>query len=160
MKKVLISSVLFVSMVFVMSSCAPQTKESYMENYRQFITEVERDCEGYSEEDWYRADESFDKFRGEYYYLFEDEFDWKDEVVLAKYVVQYNLSKAKGVSKDFFDLYLNDDIDKMKEQVKYYLENEMDDDLEFLLEQAKEIGDSAVSIINEIVEELEIVKNE
>lgn len=131
-----------------------------MENYRLFIAEVELECEDYTEADWYKADDKFDKFSGEYYNLFADEFDWKDEVLLAKYVVQYNLYKGKGYSKDFFDSFLREDYNKMKDQVQYYYENDMNDDIEFLIEQAKEIGDSAISIINEIVEELEITLNE
>lgn len=142
--------------LLVITSCAPQSKESYLENYKEFISEVTQESEKYSEQDWEKSDEKYQKYTEQWYAKFEDEFTWKEEILLTKYKFQYNLAKMKKGSKDFFDTYLRDDYEQLKEQIKYYSENEMDEDIEYILQQAKEFGESATETVEQILDELNI----
>ena len=52
------------------------------------------------------------------------------------------------------DTYIKNDFEKIKEQIECCSENEVNEEVEFLLEQAKEIGDSATKSIEDIIKEL------
>ncbi len=141
---------------FFLTSCSSQTKESYLEDYKTFISEVSEKNLIFSDDDWEKADQKYEKFTDEWYKKFEDEFTWKEEILLGKYSLQYNFFKAKKSSTNFFNTYLKKDYDKLKEQIKYYSENEMEEDLEFLIREATEMGDSATRLIEDIFKDLEI----
>jgi uncharacterized protein YdcH (DUF465 family) len=142
-------------LILLITSCAPQSKESYLEDYKEFITEISENNANYTEEDWKNKDEKYEKFTGEWYEKFKDDFIWKDNILLTKYEFQYNLYKLKGNSSELFDE-LFKDYDQLKEQVKYYSENDMEKDLEFLLKEAEEVGKTATETLEEIFKELEI----
>lgn len=149
-------SIIMLLSLLLMVSCTPQTKESYLEKYKEFISDVSQNYKTYTEKDWEESLEQYERFSIEWYAMYADSFTWKEQVLVEKYEFQYKLMKAKVSSVNFFNIYLKEDYEKLKEDVKYYYENDMEDDIEFLLEQAKEIGDSAVSIIIDIIEELDI----
>lgn len=155
-----LSKTIFI-LLFLLSitSCAPQSKDTYMERYQNFINEIDEKSKDYSEQDWEKADKKYKKFNEDWYLRFEDDFTWKESIILSKYKFQYNLKKARINSKEFFDTYIKNDYEKLKEQIKNYSENDMNEDIKFLLEQAKEIGDSAKKTIEDIFEELNIDMN-
>lgn len=142
--------------VVLLGSCAPQSKESYLERYKEFIADVSQNYETYSETDWEESLEQYESFSGEWYRMFKDDLTWKEQVLVGKYEIQYNLLKVKEGSFGFITTFLKDDYEKLKSQVEYYYENDMAEDIEFLVDQAREIGDSAVSMMTDIIEELEI----
>jgi hypothetical protein len=142
--------------LLILTSCAPQSKESYLKNYKEFVSEVNQESQKYTEQDWEKADEEYKKYTEQWYEKFADELTCKEEMLLTKYKFQYNLAKVKDDSKDFFDTYLKDDYEQLKEQIKYYSENEMNDDIEYILQQAKEFGESANEAVEQIFDELNI----
>lgn len=144
------------AVLMIIGSCAPQTKEAYLEEYKEFISEVSEDYESFTNEDWERSLAEFRHFSDEWYLRFKDELTWKEQLEVGMYQVQYNLLRVKESSANFFDTYVDDDFKGLKEQIEFYYENEMEEDIEFLVDQAREIGDSAVSVMKEIFEELEI----
>lgn len=152
----LFTNAMVLMLILLITSCSPQSKESYLEDYKEFISEVRKENKGYTEQNWEKTDEKYKKFSGEWKKKFKDEFTWKEQIILTKYEFQYNLIKTKKSSVEFFNTYLKEDYDKLKEQIKYYSENEMDDDIKFLMKEAKEIGDSATKVIEEIFIELNI----
>ncbi len=99
----------YVSIFFILiflnlvSSCSPTSKESYIENYKQFIDNLSSNNNDYTEADWKRADKKMIKFTGEWYIKFEDEFTLQEQIVIKKYEVQYNLYKVKKSSIDFLE---------------------------------------------------------
>ena len=131
---------------FIISCSSPQSKESYMKDFGNFMTEVNAD----SEKDWDKLDEKYDKFSGDWYNKFKDDFTIKDHLIIKKYQLQYNFKKVNVNSKEIFNTY-----DQLKEQVKFYYENGMRDDLNNLLEQAKSVGNSAVETIEQVLNEID-----
>ncbi len=138
----------------VMLSCSPQSKESYLHDYKDFITEVK--TSKLSPEEWKEADKKFQKYRGEWYNKFKQELTWKDEIILKKYEFEYNLIRAKESTEDILDELFDKDAKKLKKQLKFYSENGMQEDIKFLVKQAEEAGDAAEETLKEIFEELNL----
>lgn len=67
MKKIFIS--LFALFIFI--SC--DNKESYMQDFSQFIQEVEDNADNYSEKDWKKADKKFEEYTGSIYKKYAEE---------------------------------------------------------------------------------------
>jgi len=153
-KSFLISILLIFMLVLI--SCSPQNKETYLKDYEEFINKVGNENGKFNEKKWKETDAKYEKFSGEWKSKFEDEFTWKEKIVLTKFEFQYNLAKIRGSTSNFFNTYLKEDFEKLKEQIKYYSENEMDEDIEFLIKQANEIGGDAEEAINNIIIELDL----
>ena len=65
------------------------------------------------------------------------------------------LVRFSGVNPfDYFDNYLKDDYKKLREDVKYYIENDMEEDLEVIMESARAAGDTAIIILNKIIQDI------
>ena len=70
-----------------MASCtptAPTCKESYMERFDAFITEVSQNHRTFSDRDWERRTEQFQRFSREWHEKFRDEFTWQDNIAIAR----------------------------------------------------------------------------
>ncbi len=146
---------LFIGILTILYSCSPMTKESYLNSYKDFISDISAESSDFTDSDWQEAETEFYKFRSEWRKKFEDELIWKDQIVLAKYEVQYNLHRYRGsvsdIINDVFGTY-----NELEEKVKYYAENKMTDDIDFLIEQANEIGGSATEMLSQILIDLDV----
>lgn len=145
------SAFLLFSLIF---SCAPQSKESYLEDYGKFINDVTEENKNYTDKQWVEMDEKQDKFTGEWYDKFEEDFTFQDLIVLKKNEFQYNFTKIKKKSSLFLNIFQSKDAELLKEKIKYYKENNMNDDLDLLKEQADEMGVSATIMLENVLVEL------
>ena len=146
--------VLFLIISISIISCSPNSKESYLKQYNDFITEIMADHQTYTAENWRDLERKNDKFTGEWYDKYKNEFSIKDKIIVTKNKVQFNIYKMNYDTKITFGYDLSKDYDKLRKQIKYYSENEMDDDLETLIDQAKKMGGELEESVNEILEEL------
>jgi len=153
--KIISKSLLIVLLVFSLFSCRPFSKESYLKRYDEFMTEVSSKEASYTDKDWKKADEKYKKFNQDWYDRFKEELTLQEKLTTTKYNIQYSYFKSKAGALNFFDTYLKGDLEKLKEQIKFYKENKMDADIESLLKRAKEIGDSSVLVIQGIISEVE-----
>lgn len=140
----------------VLTSCAPQSKDSYLKEYQKFILNVKNECENYSEGDWLRADKKFIVFSEELYGKFEQDLTWKESLLLSKHEVKYQFLKFKHEFSSISEIFKDENIGDLKKQIKFYSENGMEDDIEFVRKQALEVGDEAVSEFEVILKELEL----
>ncbi len=147
--------IILICLIFLFA-CSPISKESYLERYKEFMEKVATSSDEYSENDWNKVDKKFDKFSDIWYSKYKEELIWKEHLLLTKYEVQYNYYKAKKNSKVFFEKYFKDNYNELKKQIKYYAENDMGDDIDFLIEKANEIGGEAVEMLEKILIELEV----
>jgi hypothetical protein len=145
----------FLLLSFLFSCSAPDTKEAYIENFEQFVDNVEVNYKTYDEGDWKEANEKFEKFTGEWYSKFENDFTLSDEIVIKGLEARFYIFKAADETTDYFEEHLKDDYEELRDKVEYYIENDMKEDLEQLLKNAKEAGDSAVVILEGIIEDFE-----
>jgi hypothetical protein len=79
--------------------------------------------------------------------------DLEDKLKTTQYNLQYVFYRNKGAATDVINKYLNKGYEDLKEKVKYYRDNKMDQDLEKLKEVSKEAGDSALQMFNKAIEE-------
>lgn len=79
MKSLLKLSVLF-SLILI--SCQTMTKESYLEDYKSFITEVRENHTEYSPKDWSKKSAKFNDFSSKWYDKYKDELTWKERIPL------------------------------------------------------------------------------
>lgn len=141
--------------IFHIKCSTPQTKDDYLMEYKSFISQVESYYQNYSDDEWVMIENEFNNFSNVWYDKFSEDFTWKEEILLSKYSFKYSLIKTKVSSTEFFNQYLKDDYKKLKDQLMYYKENDMQEDIDYILDQASEIGESAVSIIEGIIVDLE-----
>lgn len=144
----------FLLLCLIISCTAPRSKESYLEKFGSFIKAVQSEHITYGEEGWKQSDLEFEKFTGEWYDKFSDEFSITDELTIKGYQAQYYLIKASDGTLDFFNEYLRDDYEKLREKVEFYMENNMEGDLEALMDNAEKAGDTAVAVINRIIRDV------
>jgi len=153
MKKALISALLVI-LVVGFTGCRPFSKESYLERYGEFMKEVSEKSAAYTEEDWKNADKKYKQFNEDWYKHFKEDLTWQEGLTVTGYSVKYNIYRNIPKMQDLYDTYLKGDIQKLKEQIKYYKENKMDDDINALIKKAKEVSDSSATVIQNLVEEV------
>ena len=95
-KKKLISllvaaGVVISSIIFVIKSSSPFSKESYLEDYKEFIEKVSNENDSYSEDDWAETDETFEKYNEEWYNKFEPELSISEKLTITKYNAEYKI---------------------------------------------------------------------
>jgi hypothetical protein len=142
-------------------SCSPQSKESYLTRYDAFINEVGKNRQLYTDAEWETKNREFEQFANEWYEKFKDDFTWKEELKLAANKVKYNYYRFTKESSNFLkDLFDDPDIKELRTQIKFYVDNQMDDDIAKLVEEAKKAGKEAEAIVTEILNDLKVtVKN-
>ncbi|NQU86391.1 MAG: hypothetical protein HQ541_11575 [Mariniphaga sp.] len=152
------SAVVLIGLMTVLisfTSCfVPTSKEAYLDQFSRFVDNVREDHRSYNKSDWKYADERFKKFRTEWHDLFKDDLTLKEELKVAALIVQYNSYKGVNKLEKLYNDEVKDDVDELKEKIQYYIDNDMDEDLEKLKEGAKEIGDSAINVVEEIIEKI------
>lgn len=141
----------------LLTGCAPWSKQSYVEKYERFMKEVAENAGDYSEEEWNDREAEFEKYAGEWYDRFESEFSTREKVVLAGYKVKFiyyrSLHEAKGAAEGLWET-LN--VEELKDRVQYYIENDMEDDLDELYDKAARAGEQAEETVRKICEELDV----
>jgi hypothetical protein len=142
-------------------SCGPQSKESYLKKYDSFIGEVGKNCAQYTEKDWEIKDREFKQLSDEWYNKFKDDFTLQDEVKLAANRVKYKYYLVSKKSSAFFkQLFDNPEINEIKSQIKFYVDNQMKEDIGILLKEAKKAGREAETIVTQILNDFKITLEE
>jgi hypothetical protein len=136
-------------------SCAPTTKEKYMADYKRFVDEVAANYKSFTPDDWRKANETFEQFNNEWYNKFKHEFSIEDKFRITGYQVKYNAVKAGNEMGKFYDQYLKNDVDELRAKIKYYVDNDMDEDLKKFTEEAKKISKELEEEVRRIVREFE-----
>lgn len=158
-KKVFLNLIFKITIIFSLGliiSCSPQTKDSYLEDYGYFMSDISNDENNYTEEEWLEIDEEYEKYSGELYEQFQEDLTLKEEIILTKYTVQYKLLRFKADTSGLMNLFNKKDFVELKEQLKYYSENNMTDDIKSIIKEADEIGSEASKAIEDILKELNI----
>jgi hypothetical protein len=150
-------AIVFVTVMLCLAACSPTSKESYMEKFGAFIAEVSDNYKTYDDKAWEKQTEKYSKFSGEWYDKFKDKFTLKDQIAIkanqAKWYYYRNLKDATSTIRQLLDAL---DVKGMKKQLQYYIDNNMQSDLQNFYEDAVKAGKDAEEAITEILEELNI----
>lgn len=159
MKKINLIALLFVLLV---SSCAPKTKEAYLDDYKHFIDKVANERKGYGAVQWKKAKIEFKQYSEEWYQEFENELTVKERLSLAgygaKFAYYYAMYEAGEAVGDVMDVLKSSDKKSLKATIENYIENDLDDDLNDLYKEAEEIGGETLELVKELFDELDIKK--
>lgn len=86
-------------------SCAPMSKEAYMERYAEFMAEVAEKASSYTESDWVDVDEEFAQFSNEWYTKFEPELTFSEKMKIAGYQGKYYFYRGtSGIGSTINDI--------------------------------------------------------
>jgi len=151
--KILITGVVLVCL----SSCAPMSKESYLKKYNNFISEISDNYKSYSDKMWEKQTKKYEKFTGKWYEKFKGDFTLLEKAKIkvneTKFHYYKTLSRSSATIKEWFDA-LN--VNEIKEKAQYYINNNMEDDLKQLYDEARKAGSTAEKTITEILNDLQV----
>lgn len=89
-------------------------------------------------------------FDTEHYNRFKDDFTFEERLQIASYKVQLNAARAGVEIGRLYQSYLMDDLDSLRKNLRYYVNNQMEDGISRVLDEAKRIS-------NELYRELKIL---
>ena len=143
------------------TACSPTSKESYLEKFDEFVTHVSENYSSYTEKDWKRASKKYEKFSGEWYSKFENEYTLKEEIKIKAYQAKwYYYRNLNNVTSTALQLLESLDIKGIKKQVQYYIDNNMQNDLQKFYEDATKAGKDAEDALSKVLDELKIKVDE
>ena len=141
--------------VFFCSCLKPAGKEAYLSGFKKFIERVERHHANYNKNDWEWADRKFEQYSNTWYFKFKDELSSRDELEVVIMKLKYQNMKNPNIISDVLKNLGQEDNQEIKEKINDYIENDFDKDVEKMMEGLKEIGDSAVKVLDDIFEEID-----
>jgi hypothetical protein len=143
--------------VLCLAACSPTSKESYLKKYNLFVSEVSGNYKTYDDEAWVKQTEKYKKFSDEWYNKFKDEFTLKEQIAIkanqAKWHYYRNLNEATSTVKQLLDTL---DLAGIKKQLQYYIDNNMQSDLQKFYEDVQRAGKDAQEAISGILKELNV----
>ncbi len=146
---------LFFFLAFTVNACmVPANKDSYLENFEQFIRDVEKNGEKFTHSDWKWANKKFTRYTGEFYDKFRDELTMEEKIEVTMLKGRYLAAKGTSQIGRVIQENLEEGIDNLGKDVKKYLDENLDEDLEEISKGAREIGDSAVKVMEDVLNEL------
>ncbi len=142
--------------VFMIASCGVQSKESYLEDYGSFIAKVSKEYKNYDATDWKNTNKKYKLLSETYYDKFEDQLTFKEDLIITKYEFQYAYySLFAQSSKDIKEPFEKEDFKELREKVKYFIDNDLKEGLDNILEQTNETGGTLKEEIEALIKELE-----
>ena len=154
MKMQNMKTILLLLLVFSVSSClVPDTKETYLRNFERFVKDVEKNNAEFTGTDWKWANKRFSKYSGEWYDKFRDDLRMEDKIQVS--LLRSRYLAVKEISK--IGRYMNDDLDmhfeKLGDDIKNYMEKDLNKDIDEITRGAREIGDSAVKVMEDVLDQ-------
>jgi hypothetical protein len=132
----------------------PTTKESYLKNFERFIIDVEKNGEKFSISDWGWANKRFSKYSGEWYENFQDDLKMEEKIQVTGLKTRYLVAKGNSKLGQFFNREPGKDLERMKEDVQKYMKEELPEDIREISKGAREIGDSALKVMEDVKKEV------
>jgi putative sterol carrier protein len=152
----LVLYLILVSVFLSANSCTgPTSKEVYLKQFENFVANVGRDYRDYSKSDWKYADERFRKFSKDWHDDFKEDLTLKEDLKVGSLIVKYESYKGNSKLKEIYDEIIKEDVEKIKKKIEYYIDNDLDNDVENLKKGAKEIGDSALKVVEDLIDEID-----
>lgn len=128
-------------------SCAPLSKDSYMKRFSEFTQEVTRNCKSYDSDDWKRMSRKYDTFSGKWYEKFKEEMSMKEVLLVRSYQARWWYNRGSSVLNDVVEV---------EQLIRFYVENDMQSDLQRICEEAHRIGGETEKTVNEVLKKLNI----
>ena len=144
-----------VGLILILSACSPTSGEAYLHDFEQFVERVEKYHNDYNKKDWKWADSRFRKYSEEWFRIYENDLSDSEKIKVFELKLKYTSFKSKNNLKKIYRELVEKDLNKAKENLDGYIEKNLDHDVEKIIEGAKEIGDSAVKVLEEALEKID-----
>jgi hypothetical protein len=144
----------FIILLALFTSYSPHSKQQYLEQYKGFVDEVTESAKFFTAADWQHAHERYTLFNIDYYNRFKSEFTFEERLQIASYKVQLNAVRAGVEIGRLYQSYLMDDLDSLRKNLRYYVNNQMEDDISRVLDEAKRISNELYRQLKIFVDEL------
>lgn len=155
MKSRLIKSVMVVFLFFPVVSCLePASTADYLDRFEQFVKDVEKNGSKFNESDWKWANKRYSKYTGVYYDRFREDLKMEEKIRVTVLKGRYLAAKGSSSEGRLIQENLKENVDKLGQDVQKYLDENLDEDIEEITKGAREIGDSAVKVVEEVLREL------
>lgn len=140
--------------LFMVTSCAPSSKEEYLERYKKFMDEVSENYKTYSPEQWEMANEKFARFNNQWYQKFRPTLTWAEKATIAGYQFKYQGLRVACELGTFYDESMKTEMDELRSKVQYYVDNHLEEDLERFLEEVKVAGKAIYEELKRMADEI------
>jgi uncharacterized protein (UPF0305 family) len=97
-------------LMVIISACSyfpPMSKNGYLKDFVSFVNDVELNHEKYTDEEWKKSDETFEKYADTYYNKFKEKMNTDDirkaNMLKGKYIGFKIKGKAGNVIKDIMN---------------------------------------------------------
>ncbi len=150
-----LAAVLLVLTTTMYSCMVPANKEAYLKNFKSFVERVGKNHNDFNKKDWKWADTTFDKFSKDWYRNYKDELTTDDELEVIELKLKYQSYKQPDVIKQIYKDLVENEGTELKEKINEYIDNDMDEDVDHLIDGMKEIGDSAMKVVEDVIEKID-----
>ena len=134
-------------MALVLMGCSPLTKDSYMRKFERFTKEVSYDCNKYDSKDWEKMSRRYDKLSGKWYEKFRDELSMKELLLVRSYQARWYYYRGSSILNDVVEV---------EQLIRFYVDNDMQSDLQRVCEEAHRIGGETERTVNGILKKLNV----
>lgn len=141
--------------MLIVSSCLiPASKERYLANFERFVNNVEKNSKEFKRKDWRWADKRYRLYSDNWYEKFREELSLKEQLQIAGMKIRYQALKENSKMQRIVDEKLAEDLEKLGEDMGKYFDENLERDMDRLTKGAREIGDSAVKVVEDILKEI------
>ena len=141
--------------ILIVSSCLiPASKERYLANFERFVNNVEKNSKEFKRKDWRWADKRYRLYSDNWYEKFREELSLKEQLQIAGMKIRYQALKENSKMQRIVDEKLAEYLEKLGEDMGKYFDENLERDMDRLTKGAREIGDSAVKVVEDILKEI------
>jgi hypothetical protein len=140
--------------IFTTSCIVPSSKENYIKNFERFVKDVEKNGEKFKASDWKWANERFSKYSGEWYERYQPEMNLEEKMKITSLRTRYQVAKGGSTIGKLINDNLRKEFNQIGDEMKKYLDENLDKDIEEIKKGAQEIGDSAVKVMEDVLKEI------
>jgi hypothetical protein len=138
-----------------LSCSAPITKEQYIDDFRSFVVGIENLGGDNEKKKWAANQTLYEKYVGEWYKKLSNDFTWREELEISQLKVRFHTLQAFYLAKQLTGQ-VQEDYTEAAEALRIYVENNMQDDLDFIL---KNVGSSGEAVHAEITALLDAINS-
>jgi hypothetical protein len=140
--------------IFTTSCFVPSSKESYIRNFERFVKDVEKNGEKFKASDWKWANARFSKYSSDWFEMYRKDMNLEDKMTVSALRARYLAAKGGSKIGKFINENLKKDLDELGDEMKKYIDEDLNEDIEQIKKGAQEIGDSAVKVMEDVLKEL------
>jgi dipeptidase len=141
-------------MLMVSSCLIPASKERYLANFERFVNNVEKNSKEFKRKDWRWADKRYRLYSDNWYEKFREELTLREQLQIAGLKIRYKALKEGSRMRRIVDEKLAEDLEKLGEDMGKYFDENLERDVDKLTKGAREIGDSAVKVVEDLLKEI------